>query len=252
MKWQDQGFILSARRHGESSFVVSVLTRDHGRHLGIVRCSKRDQTILQPGNYVQVQWSARLPEHLGSWQFELLSSPCARIFTDSLKLMGLTALVGVLDRVLAERHTYPFIFEAFMTFLETLLNEEENEKEKTEWLRAYVKFELFLLEQLGYGLDLGTCAATGIRENLVYISPKTGRAVCEEAGEPYKNRLFSLPQFFLKEKGSTLEDLQNGIKITSHFLTQSLFLEGSYHSFPDSRNRFQERLLSLSSYHSCS
>ncbi len=237
MKWQDQGIVLSARRHGESSWILSLLTQDHGRHVGLARISKKNQVLLQMGNLVQASWTARLPEHLGMWQLELVSSPLARIMADPLKLTGLTSVIHLLDHILAERLSYPHIYDSLEAFIQGLWIKKENSHDQTQWLRSYVRFELMLLEQLGYGLDLRTCAATGQRENLIYVSPKTGRAVCQESGAPYHDRLLRLPPFLsdiaFGESDLQSPDLKDGLKMTGYFLGTHFFPKG----LPESRFR---------------
>ncbi len=217
MKWQGEGLILSVRRHGESSAVVSLLTRDHGRHAGIVRLTQKNRSIIQPGNYVQANWSARLPEHLGAFQVELISSTIARIMSDSLRLTALLALFSTLDRLLAERHLYPEIFDLTLELVTAITSGDDG------WLRLYAGFELRLLEQLGYGLDLSRCAATGECQDLAYVSPKSGCAVSRVAGEPYAGRLFALPDFFLNNSVPTLAQIREGLRLTGYFIAKNFF-----------------------------
>ncbi len=217
MKWQGEGLILSVRRHGESSAVVSLLTRDHGRHAGIVRLTQKNRSIIQPGNDVQANWSARLPEHLGAFQVELISSTIARIMSDSLRLTALLALFSTLDRLLAERHLYPEIFDLTLELVTAITSGDDG------WLRLYAGFELRLLEQLGYGLDLSRCAATGECQDLAYVSPKSGCAVSRVAGEPYASRLFALPDFFLNNSVPTLAQIREGLRLTGYFIAKNFF-----------------------------
>lgn len=239
MKWQDQGFVLSAKRHGESSWILSLLTENHGRHVGIVRLSKKDHALLQLGNLVQATWTARLPEHMGTWQLELISSPLARLMTDPLKLTALTSVTHVLNQILAERHTYPILYQSLNDFIQDLLRTSMDPKQQTRWLKSYVLFELLMLDQLGYGLDLTTCAATGQRDHLSFISPKSGRAVSHEAGLPYQDRLFKLPLFLQGDCPETPPlDVKNALQMTGHFLTTYFFEKG----LPESRIRLFEAL----------
>lgn len=217
MKWQGDGLILSVRRHAESSAVVSLLTRDHGRHAGIVRLTQKNRSIVQPGNHVQANWSARLPEHLGSFQLELISAPVARVMSDSLKLTALLAMFSTLDKLLAERHIYEEIYDLTYELLEAITSGDG------VWLKLYASFELKLLDQLGYGLDLSRCAATGVTDNLAYVSPKSGCAVSQVAGSPYADRLFILPNFFLTEEVPSLEDVAQALKLTGYFIAKNFF-----------------------------
>lgn len=250
MKWLDHGIVLSARRHGESSWILSLLTHDHGRHVGLIRISKKDQVLLQLGNLVQASWSARLPDHLGTWQLELISSPLARILSDPLKLTALTSVMHLLDQILAERHGYPTIYESLDLFIQGLIQETHlDSHHQTRWLKTYVHFELMLLDQLGYGLDLMTCAVTGQRDNLAFVSPKSGRAVSYEAGLPYKDKLFKLPSFLMQNNSDSHSDLpvdstdlKEGLQMTGYFLNANLFSEGSKIGLPTSRRRLWEAL----------
>ncbi|MBW8308529.1 MAG: DNA repair protein RecO [Candidatus Paracaedibacteraceae bacterium] len=237
MKWQEEGVILSVRQHGETSAVVSLLTRPHGRHAGIVRVSSRNRSILQPGNSVQAQWSARLPEHLGSFQLELVHSPIARIMTDSLRLTAMTSLLTMLDRLLAERHPYPPVYDMTIALMQKLTEADAS------WLKDYALFELRLLEILGYGLDLSQCAATGRQDDLAYVSPKSGCAVNREAGLPYASKLFALPKFIISEDEQTADvsDIAQSLKISGYFLAKHFF-----HSIlPDHRTRLSQILNTL-------
>lgn len=217
MKWQAEGLILSVRRHGESSAVVSLLTRDYGRHAGIVRLTQKSRSVIQPGNYVQASWSARLPEHLGSFQIELISASVARVMSDSLRLTALLSLFSTLDRLLAERHLYPEVFNLTLDLLAAICQEGDG------WLTLYARFELRLLDQLGYGLDLSRCVATGGSDSLAYVSPKTGCAVSQAAGAPYANRLFALPSFLLNDSLPSLEQIRQALRLTGYFIAKNFF-----------------------------
>lgn len=234
MKWQEEGVILSIRLHGESSAVVSLLTQDRGRHAGIVRVSSRNRTILQPGNFVQASWSARLPEHLGAFQLELISSPIARIMADSLRLTAMMSMLTTLDKLLAERHPYPPIYDMAVDLIHNLTAIGQG------WLKDYAFFELRLLDILGYGLDLSRCAATGQTNDLVYVSPRSGCAISQSSGVPYADKLFVLPSFILdKEATDTLKSqIAASLKMTGYFLGK-YFFNGI---LPDHRSRFSTDL----------
>lgn len=238
MKWQDQGIVLRAKRHGESSWILSLMTHDHGRHVGMMRVSAKNQIILQAGNLVQATWTARLPDHLGSWQLELISSPLARIMNNPLKLMALTALIQLLDQILAERHPYPLIYQALVVFINHI------QREESIWLRDYIVFELMILEQLGYGLDLSKCAATGRTDDLVYVSPKSGCAVSREVGQPYHDRMLTLPAFLIQDVPMTQQDLIDALNLTAYFLSTHFFPEG----LPESRGRLGQQIASSGAF----
>jgi DNA repair protein RecO (recombination protein O) len=229
MKWQEDGVILSVRSHGERSAIVSLLTRAYGRHGGLARLSSRDRSSLQPGNLVQASWSARLPEHLGTFQVELIYAPAARFLSDSLRLAAMGSLLTMLDRLLAERHPYPFLYEGTVDLLTQLM-------ENTHWLTTYALFEIKLLENLGYGLDLSKCVVTGQGEDLAYVSPKSGGAVSRQAGLPYASRLVELPQFTLYPP--PLTEILKSLNMSGYFLAKHFF-KGQ---LPDHRCRFFQML----------
>jgi len=239
MNWSDEGIVLSARKHGENAVIVQLLTHHHGRHAGRVRggTGRRARGIFQPGNGVTAEWRARLAEHLGSYTCELVAAPTAAFLDDPLRLSALTAVCAVAESSLPEREAHPRLYIHLLDFLVALGGDD--------WMRAYVEWELALLADLGYGLDLTTCAATGRGDELIYVSPKSGRAVSREAGEPYRERLLPLPGF-LTAAGDTpdLDDIAAGLELTGHFL------EGQVYALlnrpnPAARTRFVDRVRAL-------
>src|SRR4051812_19682914 len=175
MEWTDEGIVLGVRRHGESSAIVELLTRGHGRHLGLVRggSGARMRPLLQPGNSVQAVWRARLDEHLGTWQIEATRLRAATLLASSHAVYGVTHLAA-LARLLPERDPHEQIYE----MLQHALDDFEDAGEAAVHL---VRFELAMLTELGFGLDLDNCAATGGTEELAYVSPKSGGAVSRTA-----------------------------------------------------------------------
>lgn len=237
MEWRDRGVVLSAKVHGETSAIVELFTVEHGRHAGLVRggTSRRMKPILQPGNSVTVTWRARLPEHLGNYTLDLEKARAGILMDDPLSLAGLSAACAVAS-ALPEREAHPALQEAFEVLLDTL---EEGEI----WPAVFVRFELGLLQELGFGLDLSRCAATGTKEDLIYVSPRTGRAVSREAGKPYKDRLYALPGFLAggRVREAEPKDVAAGLELTGHFLERHLF--GPFHGhLPEARFRLVERL----------
>jgi len=214
MQWTDEGVILSARPHGETSAVLELFTRQHGRHLGLVHGgrSRRQRPILQTGNHVDATWKARLADNLGHFGVELRKGFAAGVMDDAAALTALTS-VATLARLLPERDPHPNLFEVTLFVLGFL-------DEPAVWPALVVRWELALLEELGFGLDLGSCAATGKTSDLIYVSPRSGRAVSAEAGEPYKDRLLALPPFLLGGATGpvTAGHLQAGFALTGHFL----------------------------------
>lgn len=236
MDWTDDGIVLSARKHGETSVIATLLTHHHGRHLGLVRggAGKRARGLLQPGNRVQARWRARLPEHLGTFTCELTEPFAAKVLKDPLKLAGLSSACAMADGVLAEREPQQTVFDGLLAFLGAF--------EDGDWPSAYVKWELGLLGELGFGLDLTACAATGEKDNLIYVSPKSGRAVSLAAGEPYKGSLLPLPEFLLRPGAAgTPEDILLGLKLTGFFLERNVFRHTD-RSLPAARKRLADRL----------
>ncbi len=233
MDWQDDGIILSVRKHGESSAIVNVLTRAHGRHAGLVRggSGKRLSGILQPGNKVQARWHARLAEHLGTYTVEPMRAYAANALSDAKRLAALTSACALIEAALPEREPHPAILDA----LEVLLTSLDDD---SVWPVIYVKWEIGLLSELGFGLDLDHCAATGSMEDLTYVSPRTGRAVSTAAAAPYKERLLPLPAFLLDS--SVEADIATGLQLTGYFLENHVFQHRDT-EMPPARRRLAER-----------
>ncbi len=218
MQWDGSGYILSVRAHGETSAIVHILTEDQGRYGGLVRGgrSRRLRPVLQPGNQIAVSWRARLSEHLGTFTVEPMEPHATTIMNYREALAGLNAACALLMRSLPEREPHERLYTAFKILLENFDKQEV-------WPKIYVRFEIALLQALGYGLDLERCAATGITKNLTHVSPRSGRAVSLEAAEPYKDRLLRLPQFLGGDAPSDLDDLAAGLALSGYFLESRLF-----------------------------
>lgn len=229
MEWRDEGIVLGVRRHGETSVILETLTRDHGRHLGLVRGgrSRAMQPILQPGNMVGLVWRARLDEHLGSFAVEGLALHAARLLTVRHALFAIGHL-SALVRLLPERDPHPAIHAALATVIDVA--------DDPAIVPALVaRFEMEILSELGFGLDLTACAATGLNEELVYVSPKSGRAVSRAAGEPWRDRLLQLPAFLTGAGGAvTPADVAAAFRLTGHFLERDVF---GPRGLPASQNR---------------
>lgn len=219
MEWRDEGIILGLRKHGETSVIAEVMTRAHGRHMGIVRGgrSKRLQPVLQPGNTVDLVWRARLDEHLGQYQVELLDGRAGRLMQSAIGVHGVQAMAALL-RLLPERDAHPRLHDAFAIILDSLDTPEEAGA-------LYVRFELAVLEDLGFGLDLAACAATGVRTDLVYVSPKSGRAVSAAAGAPWAERMLPLPGFLVDRNlaCANADMLAQGFRLSGYFLERHVF-----------------------------
>jgi DNA repair protein RecO (recombination protein O) len=199
------------------------LTAEHGRHGGLVRGAfgRSKRGVLQPGNEVELTWRARIPEHLGSFEVELKKSWAAHILDDARRLAALNAACAVAETALPEREAHAPVYEGFLVLLSALADGDS-------WPQVYVRWELGVLSELGFGLSLDRCAASGVREDLVYVSPKSGRAVSAEAGEPYRDRLLRLPPFLAGERGGAAardphNDISAGFELCGFFLDRHVF-----------------------------
>lgn len=243
MQWTDDGIILSARRHGETSAIVTVLTREHGAHAGLVKggFSKRQRALVEPGNRVQATWRARLAEHLGSYTLEPTHSHGAALMDDPLRLSAMTAALSVAESALPEREEHPATLEALEAFLDAL-EHDEIAPDAVAWGRLYVRWELGVLSELGFRLDLSHCASTGVTDDLAWVSPKSARAVSAEAGKPYEAQLLALPAFLRPggEAAETGEEVLQGLKLTGYFLEKNLFAPHD-RTVPQARTRLVER-----------
>jgi DNA repair protein RecO (recombination protein O) len=231
MDWSDEGIFLSAKPLGEANAIAEIFTLGHGRHLGLVRGghSRRLRPLLQPGNLLRVTWRARLSEHLGGFNVELIEALAARVLDDKLALAAIGALAG-LARLLPERDPHPSLHAATLHILRGL-------DAPAAWPADLVRWELQLLQELGFGLDLSECAATGADRDLVYVSPRSGRAVSREAGEPYGGKLLALPAFLLDETApASARDIVAGLALTGYFLERDVLAPHGL-SLPQARER---------------
>jgi DNA repair protein RecO (recombination protein O) len=220
MQWTDEGIVIGVRRHGEASAILELMTREHGRHLGMVRggFGTRMKPILQTGNSVSASWRARLDEHLGNYTVEPMRQRASNYFGSSHAIYGVTHLAALM-RLLPERDPHEGLFNVFEQILDRL--------EDAAWAAPMVaRFELQILSELGFGLDLEQCAATGATGDLIYVSPKSGRAVSRSAGEPYADRMLKLPAFMRDDGGEQVlqdlegSDLDDGFALTGFFLSR--------------------------------
>ncbi len=234
-QWRDQGIVLSARPHGEAGAVVHLLTENHGRHAGYVRGgrSSRLRGVLEPGSLVSASWSSRVADQLGAYVVEQERHPAAGLMQDPLKLAALLSACGLCDAALPERESHPGLFYGFMALIETLAGEA--------WGAAYTAWELALLRELGFGIELSKCAAGGDPATLTWVSPKSGRAVSAEAGKLYKDRLLPIPAFLKPGGGdASAEEVMKGLRLTGYFLEHWVFVHHS-NGLPEDRLRFEER-----------
>ncbi len=240
MQWSDEGIVLSVRPHGETAAIAELLTRGHGRHLGLVHGgrSRRLRPVLQPGNQVHAVWRARLAEHLGVMKVEAETSYAADAMTDRLALLGLNSACS-LARLLPERDPHPQVYESLQDLLARLGSPDL-------WPGLLVRWELALIAELGFGLDLAVCAATGARNGLCYVSPKSGRAVSADAGAPYHDKLLPLPPFLAGDhRPPTLREIADGLRLTGYFLERWIFAPQDM-SMPDARVRLARAMAKAS------
>lgn len=230
MDWRDEGILLSMRPHGETSAIVEVLTAAHGRHMGVVRggASRRMAAVLQPGTGLTLEWRARLDEHIGSFTVEPTKSR-AHLLADRLALAGLMAVCALLHEALPEREPHPALWRKTLELLDELGQEG--------WLTAYVRWELCLLEEIGFGLDLSVCAVTGATAGLAYVSPKSGRAVTAKGAGDWADRLLPLPEGLAVEGSLGPESVLAGLRLTGYFLDRELRPVLHDRPLPEARSR---------------
>lgn len=215
MEWRDEGILLGARRHGESNAILDVFTANHGRHLGLLRGggSPRRAADLQPGAQVAVTWRARLEEHLGEFRAETIRHRAARLLDQPLALAALRSAAALLTATLPERDAQPQLYPETLALFDAL-------HDAALWPGLYAAWELTLLEALGFGLDLSACAATGQTQELIYVSPRSGRAVSRGAGAPYADRLLPLPAFLRLGGPADPAEFASALRTTGHFIAR--------------------------------
>jgi DNA repair protein RecO (recombination protein O) len=231
MEWQDEGVLIAMRAHGEASAIIEVFTAGHGRHVGVVRggASRKMAATLQPGTQLAVTWRARLEDHIGSFTVEPVQSRAA-LMSDRLALAGLSAICAMVRAALPERAEHPNLWRATMALLAALGHDPD-------WPAVYLRWEVTLLEELGFGLDLTRCAVTGARDDLAFVSPKTGRAVSREGAGGWADRLFPLPYCLMGQGAASRAEIGQGLVITGHFLTRELAETSQGRPLPEARNR---------------
>ncbi|MEP7239902.1 MAG: DNA repair protein RecO [Devosia sp.] len=211
MQWTSEGLVIGVRRHGESSVIAEVMVAAHGRTLGLIRGGRSSKlaATLQPGNTVQLTWRARLAEHLGTMTVEMIDARAADLIADRTRLYACQLLCDHL-RLLPERDPHDRLLGLAVEVL-------DDGKSPLQLGAELARFELDLLDELGFGLDLDTCAVTGVTTDLTHVSPKTGRAVSREPAKPYCDRLLALPQFLISDAEPTANDLRDAFRLTGHF-----------------------------------
>jgi DNA repair protein RecO (recombination protein O) len=231
MEWDDQGILLATRPHGEGAVVATLLTRNHGRHSGLVAGarSSRLRGALEPGSVLSARWRGRLAEHLGHFTLEPVKGYAALFFDAAARLAALSSACALVDSALADHEPHPALYDGLLALFDLL--------DGPVWAESYVRWEVGLLAELGFGLDLDRCAVSGANDYLAYVSPRTGRAVTASVGEPYRDRLLPLPDFLAGRGGGGPVEVMSGLRLTGHFLERSL-LNGS---LPPACVRLRER-----------
>lgn len=237
LEWRDHGILLSVRRHGESSAIIDVFTEEHGRHSGVVRggASRRMAPILQPGAQLDVTWRARLEDHLGGYHAEPLRSRAAAALSGRLALAGLNAVTALLAFCLPEREPHPHLYVRSERLLDLLENEDL-------WPLAYLRWELALLEEMGFGLDLSCCAVTGRQAGLAFVSPKTGRAVSREGAGEWADRLLPLPPVMLGQGDAEDTEILQALRTTGYFMEAHVAPSLGNRPLPEARGRLADLL----------
>lgn len=224
MEWQDEGIVLSVSRHGENDALLEIMTRGHGRARGFVKggMGRRNKANLQAGNKLSVTWRSRIETNLGRFTLELMHSPLGHMLGDGARLSALAAATAVVSSTMTEREAHESVYEGLSAVIELLEHEDGT---AAYWAAALARLELGILKELGYGLDFSECAATGSTDNLVYVSPKSGRAVSAEGGDPYKSKLLTLPGFLVDAQSTASEeDAVSAMKLTGFFLDRNVWI----------------------------
>lgn len=232
-RWNDEAIVLGARGHGEGAVVATLLTQNRGKHAGYVHgggSSQRLRAALQPGTYAQVEWNARDTQQLGAFSIEDSQAVNTAWLDDAAALAALQSVCALIERAVPEREPHPGLFAGTKAILDLLGGE------RVVWGAALVLWELSLLREMGFALDLSRCVVTGENENLNYVSPKSGGAVSAAAAGPYKERLLILPPFLRGERSFEEKDVLDGLKLTGHFIEHRLFAHTT-HALPEARQR---------------
>lgn len=236
MEWRDEGVLLSMRAHGEGSAIVEVFTATHGRHVGVVRggASRKMAAMMQPGTQLAVNWRARLDQHIGAFVVEPVASRAAMLAAP-LALLGLGSVVALVHMALPERAAHGALYARTITLLDRMAAGEE-------WVAHYLAWEMLLLEEIGFGLDLGRCAVTGSRDDLAFVSPRTGRAVSRAAAGEWAAKLLPLPLCLLGQGVATCAEHMQGLAVTGHFLAREVGAHARTGLLPEARARLMARL----------
>jgi DNA repair protein RecO (recombination protein O) len=241
MDWRDEGILLAVRPHGESSAIVETLTREHGRHSGLVRGARGSKMspVLQPGTQLALDWRARLADHLGHFRIEPVRSRAAAIMSDRTALAGLNAIGALLVTLLPEREPNPQVYDRTVALADALAAGE------WDWPVQYALWEVALLAALGFGLDLTRCGASGVTEDLVFVSPRTGRAVSHDAGDAWADKLLPLPGFLIGRGAPSIGAVREALRMSGYFLEHWACPALDRKALPEARARLTMRFESF-------
>lgn len=240
IEWRDQGALIAARPHGETSVIIEVFTEKHGRHAGVVRggASRKQVANLQPGTQLDLTWKARLDDHLGSFAVEPMRSRAALVMNDRLALSGLNSVCALLSATLPERVPHPALYAKSIALLDLL-------GQSDVWPLAYLQWEMALLDELGFGLDLSACAATGVNEELCFISPRSGRAVSRQGAGEWASRMLDLPPVLKGEGDASGPEIAKALATTGYFFEHKVLANLSGKPMPSARSRLKDLIASL-------
>ena len=236
MRWESNGLILNFSKYNEKSYILEIFTEEHGKHKGIIRGlhSKNKRSIIEPGNEVFATWSGRLETHLGNYNVEPIKLWSSHILQFKDKLSAISSICSLISLTMAERQPNPLIYFSSKKLIEIVASTRD------DWIREYVFWEMQLLSEIGYGLDLERCAVTSKSSDLVYVSPSSGRAVTNKGAGDFKNKLLPLPKFMTDFKANyDNDDIYNALNLTEFFFKKRFFLPNNL-NFPQSRNRLKE------------
>ena len=236
MRWESNGLILNFSKYNEKSYILEIFTEEHGKHKGIIRGlhSKNKRSIIEPGNEVFATWSGRLETHLGNYNVEPIKLWSSHVLQFKDELSAISSICSLISLTMAERQPNPIIYFSSKKLIEIVASKRE------DWIREYVFWEMQLLSEIGYGLDLERCAVTSKSSDLVYVSPSSGRAVTNEGAGDFRNKLLPLPKFMTDFKANYYnDDIYNALNLTEFFFKKRFFLPNNL-NFPRSRNRLKE------------
>jgi DNA repair protein RecO (recombination protein O) len=240
IEWRDEGALIRVRKHGESSAIIEVFTPSRGLTAGIVRggTSRKIAPTLQPGAQLDVTWKARLEDHLGSFTVEPIRSRTAQVMQDRLALAGLNAVTGLLSFLLPDREAHAPLYARTVQLLDLL-------GQNDVWPLAYLQWEVALLDEMGFGMDLSACAVSGLNDDLFYVSPRTGRAVSRLAAGEWADRLLPLPHVLLGKGDADLNEIVLALRTTGHFLNNHLSKSLGNFPIPEARQRLIDTMRRL-------